>query len=141
MSSRLVSGLAAGFVGSVVVMVSPAWGAVTPASLVATVCTADSVQLEWSPSPDAVSYKVYMDGTFVASMPDTATAVGGLDQGRLYTFSVSSVDAGGLESGQTTIQAVTNGWSYWLGQSAVWILAFTAAGAVAGLLRLVLVRG
>jgi chitodextrinase len=70
----------------------------TPANFAATVVSASQIDLSWNASTDDVGvtgYRVYRDGTLVASPTSTSVSITGILAGVLYSFTVSAFDRGG----------------------------------------------
>ena len=70
----------------------------TPAGLAASASTSSSLTLSWSASTDNVGvagYRVYRDGTLVASPGGTSASITGLTAGVPYSFTVSALDVAG----------------------------------------------
>lgn len=76
-----------------------------PANLVATAGNS-KVSLSWTSAATAVSYKIYRDGTFLASSATTAYLDGTAVNGTAYSYAVSAVNAGG-ESAQSSFATAT----------------------------------
>src|SRR5213595_1498968 len=73
----------------------------TPTGLAASAVTSTSLTLSWSPASDNVGvtgYRVYRDGTLVASPGATSASITGLSAATTYSFTVSAVDAAGNAS-------------------------------------------
>lgn len=66
------------------------------------------VTLNWTAVAGAAKYRIYRDGTALASEPATNSFINtGLTNGTLYEYAVSALDAGGNESPRTgVVQAV-----------------------------------
>jgi hypothetical protein len=82
----------------------------TPAGLAASAVTSTSLTLSWSAATDNVQvtgYRVYRDGTLVASPTSTSVFVTGLVAGSLYAFTVSAFDAAGNASPPSAPLSVT----------------------------------
>src|SRR5207237_8387726 len=82
----------------------------TPTGLAASALTATSLTLSWSPATDNVGvtgYRVYRDGTLVASPGGTSVSITGLLASVLYSFTVSAVDAAGNASASSAPLSVT----------------------------------
>lgn len=83
----------------------------TPANLVASNATDESIDLAWTASTDNVGvagYKVYVDTVAIDVGNDTSVTVGDLDADTAYSFAVSAYDAQGNESAlSSTVQATT----------------------------------
>lgn len=83
----------------------------TPTTVHANAVATDSAEVTWTPSADALSgiawYRVYRDGSFIATSAATTYTATGLNPGQTYTFSVSAVDQAGNESAQATASPVT----------------------------------
>src|SRR5205807_1733625 len=81
-----------------------------PTGLAATSPTSTSVTLSWTASTDNVGvtgYRVYRDGTLVASPSGTSVAMTGLTAGTSYSFTVSALDAAGNVSALSAPLSVT----------------------------------
>jgi chitodextrinase len=82
-----------------------------PGNLVRSGGTETSVSLAWNASTDNVAvtgYRVYRDGTLVASPVGTSQTVSGLTCGTSYGFGVEAVDAAGNTSARATLTAATS---------------------------------
>jgi chitodextrinase len=78
-----------------------------PSNLTATVVSTTQIDLSWSAVSEAVSYKVYRDGTHIASPTTTSYSDTGLVSGTTYSYTVSAVDAYGIESEQSSAISAT----------------------------------
>jgi chitodextrinase len=70
----------------------------TPAGLAASAVTSSSLTVSWGASTDNVGvagYRVYRDGTLVASPGGTSASITGLSASTLYSFTVAAYDAAG----------------------------------------------
>jgi chitodextrinase len=78
-------------------------GPTTPTLLTATVLGTDRIDLEWAPSEDPesgiASYKVFRDGSEVATTTETAYQDTGLDPATTYEYRVSATNGDGLQGG------------------------------------------
>ena len=72
-----------------------------PSGLAANVISSSQIDLSWLPVAGAVNYKVYRDGGFIGSSATTSYSDISLSPATNYTYRVSSVDIGGIESGQS----------------------------------------
>src|SRR5438034_3932018 len=82
----------------------------TPTGLAASAPTSSSLTLSWSPSTDDVGvtgYRVYRNGTLVASPNGTSVSLTGLSAGVPYSFTVSALDAAGNASTPSAPLSVT----------------------------------
>jgi hypothetical protein len=59
-----------------------------------------SAKLSWLVTSDAAGYRIYQDGVLILSLMPwmIEVTVGGLEPGTSYTFSITAVSAGGIES-------------------------------------------
>src|SRR5438445_6287455 len=81
-----------------------------PANLAATVVSSSQIDLSWSPAADNVGvtgYRVYRNGTFVASPTGPSARIVGLSAGTTYSFTVAAVDAAGNASALSAPLSVT----------------------------------
>jgi len=81
-----------------------------PENLSATAVSFSEVAVSWSAASDNVAvagYRVYRNGTLVASPTGTAASITGLAAGTLYSFTVSAFDAAGNASAQSSPVEVT----------------------------------
>ena len=81
-----------------------------PTGLAASAPTSSSLTLSWSASTDSVGvtgYRVYRDGTLVASPSGTSASITGLSAGVPYSFTVSAFDAAGNVSALSAPLSVT----------------------------------
>ena len=82
----------------------------TPTGLAASAPTSSSLTLSWSPSTDDVGvtgYRVYRNGTLVASPNGTSVSITGLSVGVPYSFTVSALDVAGNVSALSAPLSVT----------------------------------
>ena len=82
----------------------------TPTNLSSSNITQNTVNLSWTASTDNVSvsgYRVYRNGSLVASTANTSFGVTGLSSGMTYTFTVSAFDAAGNTSATSNSVSVT----------------------------------
>src|SRR2546427_1321114 len=73
----------------------------SPTNLAATAVSSSQIDLSWSPATDNVGvtgYRVYRNGTLVASPTGTSVSIVGLSASTTYSFTVSAVDAAGNAS-------------------------------------------
>ena len=81
-----------------------------PAGLAATASSSSQINLAWSAATDNVKvtgYKVYRNGTYLATATTTSFANTGLTASTAYSYKVSAIDAAGNESGQSTAATAT----------------------------------
>jgi len=81
-----------------------------PANLAATAVSPSQINLTWNASTDNVGvtgYRVYRDGTQVASPSGTSASITGLSAGVPYSFTVSAFDASGNASALSAALSVT----------------------------------
>lgn len=110
-----------------------------PSGLVANDVTDSSVYLSWVGTSNDSSYLVYENGAQIGQTSTFDYQVTGLSEGTQYTFTVAGVDSSGNISNQSDAVAVTpSGWRSWAYEYAYYLVIALCAGAVAGLLRLVL---
>ena len=78
-------------------------GPTTPTQLTATALGTDRIDLDWAPSEDPesgiASYKVFRDGSEVATTTETAYQDTGLDPATTYEYRVSATNGDGLQGG------------------------------------------
>ncbi|KQK25640.1 endonuclease I [Chryseobacterium aquaticum] len=81
----------------------------TPANLTVTQNSAYFTTLSWSPSTstDVIGYKIYQNGTLVASTKGTSISVDHLTPSTAYQFTVKAYDNGYLTSSDSNIVNVT----------------------------------
>lgn len=82
----------------------------TPTGLRATTASSTSITLSWAASTDNIGvtgYKVYRDGTEIATTIDTAYQNTGLTAETTYSYTVSATDAAGNESPQSEAASAT----------------------------------
>src|SRR5216684_2740002 len=82
----------------------------TPSGLAASAVTSTSLTLSWNASSDNVGvtgYRVYRDGTQVASPSGTSASITGLSAGVPYSFTVSALDVAGNISALSAPLSVT----------------------------------
>jgi hypothetical protein len=84
-----------------------------PGSLVASAASSSQVDLSWNASTDNVGvtgYKLYRNGSFIATATGTSYSDTGLAAATTYTYQVSAIDAAGNESGKSnSVSATTSG--------------------------------
>src|SRR5207302_2331014 len=83
----------------------------TPANLAPSVVSASQIDLAWAAATDNVGvtgYRVYRDGTLVASPSGTSVSITGLSAGTPYSFTVSALDAAGNASALSAPSSATN---------------------------------
>lgn len=80
-----------------------------PSNLTATQAGAYFTTLNWSPSTsaDVIGYKIYQNGTLVASTKDTSISIDHLSPDTTYNFTVKAYNNGYLFSSETNITTVT----------------------------------
>ncbi len=90
-----------------------------PTSFTASAATTTSVDMSWNPSTDTTSglshYRIYRDGSFVATSGATTYVLSGLTASQTYTFNVAAVDVAGNISALSTTETVT------MPQSQLWM--------------------
>lgn len=74
----------------------------SPTNLSVTVVSLSQINLSWSASAGAVSYKIYRGGSYLKSVATTNASDTGLNSNTQYCYMVSAIDALGIESGQTS---------------------------------------
>jgi len=80
---------------------------VPPSSPVLANRGSDRVLLTWQASPDAVKYKVTIDGVMSAETRTTEIQLEGLEPDQTYDVNIAAVNADGLESLPATIEVTT----------------------------------
>src|SRR6267378_3099509 len=81
-----------------------------PENLHAIVVSSSQIDLAWSAATDNIGvtgYRVYRDGTLVASPTSTSVSIAGLSASTLYAFTVSALDAAGNASAQSAPLSAT----------------------------------
>ncbi len=81
-----------------------------PTNLKATAASASQIDLTWSASTDNVGvtgYKIYRNGTQIATTAGTSYSNTGLSAATSYSYSVAAYDAAGNTSGQSTPASAT----------------------------------
>lgn len=82
----------------------------TPANVTATAAGDSSIALSWSEADNgdpAASYKVYEGTNVVATATGTSATITGLAPGSTHTFTVTAVDASGVESSHSASATAT----------------------------------
>ena len=81
----------------------------TPANLTVAQNSAYFVNLSWSPSisTDVIGYKIYQNGTLVASTKGTTISIDHLTPSTAYQFTVKAYDNGYLLSADSNIASIT----------------------------------
>ncbi len=78
-----------------------------PTNLTATVVGSDRIDLSWSVVSIAISYKIYRAGVLIASPVTNSYSDTGLSSGTTYSYTVSGVNADGVESQSSFVSATT----------------------------------
>ncbi len=81
-----------------------------PTALAATAVSTSQINLSWTASTDNVlvsAYKVYRDGSFIATSTVTNYSNNGLSASTLYSYVVRAVDSSGNESVDSNIASAT----------------------------------
>ncbi|KPI01679.1 glycoside hydrolase family 18 [Actinobacteria bacterium OV450] len=78
-----------------------------PTGLTASGATASSLDLSWSASPGATSYRLHRDGAAPVSVTAPSATVTGLAASTSYTFRVSAVNAAGESAKSAPVTAST----------------------------------
>lgn len=78
-----------------------------PTNLTATVISSTQINLNWDSTPEADYYKIYRNGSFIASTTQLSHADTGLSPATNYVYYVTAVDASGVESPQSNSVSVT----------------------------------
>ena len=73
----------------------------SPTNLSITVVTSSRIDLSWSTSAGAVGYIIYRGGSYLKSVATTNASDTGLNSNIQYCYTVSAIDALGIESGRT----------------------------------------
>ena len=73
-----------------------------PTNLSVTAASQAQINLSWTASAGAVSYKIYRGGTYLKSVTATTAADTGINPNTQYCYAVSAVDGTGIESAQTS---------------------------------------
>ena len=82
----------------------------TPTGLTANAVSTSQINLSWSASTDNVAvtgYRVFRNGTLVASPTSTSVSITGLAASTTYSFTVAALDAAGNASAQSAPLSVT----------------------------------
>lgn len=79
----------------------------TPTNLRCTYKDYEKVKLEWDASTGADGYKIYLDGSYVGSVPNTTATIFGLSSSTTYQFCVSAYNNDG-ESSRTCLNVTTD---------------------------------
>ncbi len=74
-----------------------------PSGLKAVKTSPNYITISWSTLTGAVHYKVFMDGSYVDQTDDTSYTFSGLVQSKEYSFQVSALDSGGLETEKSDV--------------------------------------
>jgi fibronectin type 3 domain-containing protein len=85
-------------------------GPATPTGVTATGASSSTIALNWTEannSDPAASYKVYEGGTVVATPTTASTTISGLAPGSTHTYTVTAVDAAGVESAHSATATAT----------------------------------
>jgi hypothetical protein len=81
-----------------------------PANLGAAAASSSQIDLSWSPATDAVGvagYRIYRNGTQIASLQGTAYSNAGLSPATNYSYSVEAFDAAGNVSARSNTASAT----------------------------------
>lgn len=81
----------------------------SPTNLIISQNSAYFVNLNWSASTssDVIGYKVYQNGTYIASTKNTTITIDHLDPSTSYNFTVKAYDNGYLESADSNLVSAT----------------------------------
>lgn len=79
----------------------------TPAGLAVTASTATTLTLDWNDTPNTTSYRVFRDGTQVASPSTSQWLDTGLQPSTSYTYTISAVNSGGTSAASAPVNAAT----------------------------------
>ncbi len=82
----------------------------TPTNLITTPMSSSQINLSWDASTDDVAvtgYKIYRDGTQIATTASTTFQDTGLSASTTYTYTISAFDASANESAQSTADSDT----------------------------------
>ncbi|HLU48642.1 MAG TPA: LamG-like jellyroll fold domain-containing protein, partial [Planctomycetota bacterium] len=83
----------------------------TPSGLSATATSSSGIALSWNPSTDdsgtVDAYRVFRNGSFIASVSSTSYNDSGLSPATSYTYRVSAVDPSGNESALSSAASAT----------------------------------
>lgn len=112
------SGNASAPCGAVAVSTLDATAPSVPANLQATVVSTSRIDLSWTASTDNVGvagYRVYRDGSLLASPASTSYSDTGLSAGTTYSYRVAAYDAAGNASAQCTAVNATTQSGTWAG--------------------------
>lgn len=78
-----------------------------PANLTAIVISSSQIDLNWDSVSEAIYYKVYRNGSFVASTTQLSYSDAGISSATDYVYYVTAVDIFGVESPQSNSVSVT----------------------------------
>ena len=73
-----------------------------PTNLTVSAASSSQINLSWTASAGAASYKIYRTGTYLKSVTATSATDTGLYSSTQYCYAVSAVDGTGIESAQTS---------------------------------------
>ena len=79
----------------------------TPTNLTATAVSSSQINLAWTASTNNTGYKIYRGGTQIATATTNSYSNTGLTAGTSYSYAVSSYDAAGNNSQQSTPASAT----------------------------------
>ncbi len=79
----------------------------TPQGLAATSPSNTEVDLSWSPTATATSYRLYRGGTLIASPTGTNATDTTVSPGATYSYTVTAIDSAGAESVPSTPTTIT----------------------------------
>lgn len=82
----------------------------SPTNLQYITIASGTIQLTWTPNCEAVSYNIYLYGSYIGNTSTTSFLVSGLTNCSTYTFSVTSLDIDANESIPITINNVIPLW-------------------------------
>ena len=87
----------------------------TPTGLSVSTATAATLELDWNDNSeqDLAGYKVYLDGTLVATVTDSTYTYTGLTANTSYTLEVAAIDNSSNLSAKASTQGTTNATPAW----------------------------
>ncbi len=78
-----------------------------PGTITATVISYSEIDLEWDDVLNAVSYKIYRDSVYIGTTASSSYSDTGLSASTAYSYQVSSVDSGSIESSLSSAVTAT----------------------------------
>jgi hypothetical protein len=85
----------------------PSWSLLAPTNFVATAADTTHVATSWTASANAVSYRIYRNGSVTGTSASTSYMDPTVASGSTYSYYVTAVDSAGAESTASNVATVT----------------------------------